>query len=326
MNDVKKVLICGATGFLGRNLVDYFQDLAGYETYGVSLKRENKSLSKERFFKVDLTDKKQVNDFFSSNQFDIVIQAAASTSGSKDILERPYIHVTDNALMNSLVLQACYDYNIGHFLFTSCGVMYNPDRTPVSEDDFHIEEDIYEKYYGVGWTKVYVEKLCNFYSQFGKTKHTVMRLSNAYGPYDKYDLNKSHFFGATITKVLSADNNSDLIVWGDGTTERDLLHVDDVVRFIHLALEKQQNSYELYNVGYGESFSVKDIVKMIIEASGKDLKIKHDLTKPSINTKLALISNKSKKELGWEPQISLQKGIEKTIQWWYNNIQIGDTK
>ena len=318
---MKKILICGATGFLGKNLVEYFENLENYEVYGVALKRQSTLLPKKRFFKVDLTDKKQVKEFFSQNNFDIVIQAAASTSGSKDILERPYIHVTDNALMNALILQACYDYDIGHFLFTSCGVMYNPERTPVRESDFYIEEDIYSKYYGVGWTKVYVEKLCNFYSKFEKTKHTVMRLSNAYGPHDKYDLQKSHFFGATITKVMQAEDNQELVVWGDGSTERDLLHVDDVVGFIHKALESQENNYELYNVGYGESFSVRQIVDMIVEASGKNLTIVHDLTKPSINTKLALLSDKAKSEVNWEPAISIQEGIQKTINWYNENLR-----
>jgi nucleoside-diphosphate-sugar epimerase len=57
---------------------------------------------------------------------------------------------------------------------------------------------------------------------------------------------------------------------------------------------------------------------MIIEQSGKNLKIKHDLTKPSINTKLALLSDKAEKEIGWQPNISIKEGIKKTIEW-YNN-------
>jgi len=312
----KKLLICGATGFIGRNLAEYFEKLDEYEVYATGFTRNLDNWTSERFIKVDLTNKKEVNRLFEENKFDIVLQAAASTSGSKDILERPYIHVTDNALMNSLILQACYDYNVGHFLFTSCGVMYNPDRTPVTEEDFHIEEDTYIKYFGVGWTKVYVEKLCKFYSGLGRTRHTVMRLSNAYGPYDKYDLEKSHFFGATITKVLKSNNHEDLIVWGDGSTERDLLHVDDVVDFIHKAIEKQEKSYDLFNVGYGESFSVSDIVRKIVDISGKQLNIKYDLTKPSIKTKLALISNKAKEEIDWTRKISINEGIEKTIKWY----------
>jgi nucleoside-diphosphate-sugar epimerase len=323
MNNKKKLLICGCTGFLGTNLVKHFRKLGNYDVYGVALRRQPKNLPEDKFFKIDLTNKEQVNNLFRNNDFDIVVQAAASTSGSKDILERPYIHVTDNALMNALILQACYDNDIEHFIFTSCGVMYNPDRTPVTEEDYHIEEDIFPNYYGVGWTKVYVEKLCNFYSRFNKTKHTVMRLSNAYGPHDKYDLEKSHFFGATITKVMQSQNNDDLVVWGDGLTERDLLHVDDVTNFIQKAIENQDSYYELYNVGYGNSFSVKKIVEMIIESSGKNLNIKHDLEKPSINTKLALVSDKAHRELGWKPEITIEQGIQKTIMWYKDNI--GDT-
>lgn len=316
----KKILICGATGFIGKNLVDYFEKLDGYEVHAAAMKRKLKNFSEERFHTVDLTNKHDVNKLFEKNNFDIVLQVAASTSGSKDIIQKPYIHVTDNAVMNALILQACYDHEVDKFLFTSCGVMYNPDRSPVTEGDYHIEEDIYHRYFGVGWTKVYIEKLCKFYANLGKTKHTVMRLSNAYGPYDKYDLEKSHFFGATVTKVMNSSDGDEMEVWGDGSTERDLLHVDDVIDFIHKAVENQNESYKLYNVGYGQSFSVKEVVQEIIRISGKDINIKFDLTKPSINTKLALVSDKAKKELSWTPKNTLQEGIKKTLEWYEKNV------
>jgi GDP-L-fucose synthase len=316
----KKILICGATGFLGRNLVNYFENIDDYEVHAVALRRKIDNFPDERFHQADLTNKEQVSMLFSQNKFDIVLQTAASTSGSKDIIEKPYIHVTDNAVMNALILQACYDYDVGHILFTSCGVMYNPERSPVTEKDYHIEEDIFPKYFGVGWTKVYIEKLCKFYSDLGKTKHTIMRLSNAYGPYDKYDLEKSHFFGATITKVMNCKEQDEIIVWGDGTTERDLLYVDDVVEFIHNAIENQSESYELFNVGYGKSFSVKEIVEKIIKISKKDVSIIHDLSKPSINTKLALKSDKASEYFGWYPRNTIEEGIKKTLQWYKENV------
>ena len=199
--------------------------------------------------------------------------------------------------------------------------MYNPDNSPVTEDDFSLDEGIIDSYFGVGWTKVYVEKMCEFYSKLGKTKHTVIRHSNTYGPHDKYDLEKSHMFGATINKVMSSNDGDEIVVWGDGSTERDLLYVSDVVDFIDKAINKQKNTYELFNVGYGKSISVKDIVNKIIEKSGKKLSITHDLTKPSINTKLALNSQKAKTVLGWRPKVSIEEGIEKTIDWYNNNIK-----
>ena len=128
-------------------------------------------------------------------------------------------------------------------------------------------------------------------------------------------------FGATITKAMEAKDGDEMIVWGDGSTERDLLYVSDVIDFIQKAVEKQKSKYELYNVGMGESYSVKEIVNKIVKYSGKNLTITHDLTKPSINTKLALNSQKAFEELGWKPQVSIDQGIQKTIEWYKQNIK-----
>jgi len=138
--------------------------------------------------------------------------------------------------------------------------------------------------------------------------------------HDKYDLEKSHMFGATITKVMTAQPGDEIVVWGDGSTERDLLYVDDVVDFIGLAIEKQVSAYELVNVGYGKSFSVSGVVNKIVSHSHKQLKITYDMSKPSINTKLALCSDKAKKLFGWVPRISLDEGVKKTLAWYNSNI------
>ncbi len=317
----KNILVCGATGFMGRNIAEYFSAQGGYDVYATGKTRILPNWPEERFYNVDLTSAVDVAELFSRESFDIVVQAAATTSGSKDILEKPYLHVTDNAVMNSLILQECYNNKVGHFLFLSCGVMYNPDRSPVTEEDFYLDEGIFDKYFGVGWTKVYIEKMCEFYAGLGRTKHTVIRHSNTYGPYDKYDLEKSHMFGATITKVMTANEGDEIVVWGDGTTERDLLYVDDVVDFIHKAIDNQKANYELYNVGCERSISVKDIVQKIITISGKNLSVKHDLTKPSINTKLALLSSKAQRQLGWSPTTSIDEGVKKTIEWYKDKVQ-----
>ena len=317
MSNMKNVLICGASGFMGRNIANSFIRSGKYRVYGAGKSRIPINASEyEEYFNCDLTSHVGINLVFNSGiTYDVVLQAAATTSGSKDIVERPYLHVTDNAVMNSLILQACYDHSVEHFLFLSCGVMYSPERTPVKESDFYLDEELHKNYFGVGWTKVYIEKMCEFFSRLGRTKHTVIRHSNTYGPYDKYDLEKSHMFGATITKVMTAKTGDSIVVWGDGSTERDLLYVDDVVDFIHSAVEKQENIYELYNVGYGESFSVKEIVEKIIKFSKKD-----DLSKPTINTKLALNSEKALKELGWKPKITIDEGIKKTLLWCKESI------
>ena len=324
---MKSILVCGASGFMGQNIANRFLKSTEYKVYGVGKNRvPSNHHDYEMFFNADLTTQSGVDHVFGKGiKFDVVVQAAANTSGSKDIVSKPYLHVTDNAVMNSLILRACYDYCVDHFLFLSCGVMYDPDKSPVSEEDFSSGDKIPPAYFGVGWTKVYIEKMCEFYSGLGRTKHTSIRHSNTYGPHDKYDLEKSHMFGATITKVMSTPEGENIVVWGDGKTERDLLYVDDVVDFVDLAVKKQKSSYELVNVGYGSSFSVSEIVSKIIKFSGKNLNIVYDLSKPSINTKLSLCSKKAKLIFGWEPKVTLDEGIKKTIQWYTeNNVGICD--
>ena len=207
--------------------------------------------------------------------------------------------------------------SIEHFIFPSCTVMYQPSTEPLAEVDFDGDDELLPKYFGVGNTKIYIEKMCEFYSRLGRTKHTVLRHSNIYGPYDKFDLKRSHVFGATITKVLKSKDK--ISVWGPGTETRDFLHVDDLMDFIDLAVQKQDWEYGLYNVGCGYETSIKDLVGMIIEASGKNISTEHDLTKPHIPTSLFLDCDEAKDDFGWSPKILLKDGIEKTIAWWRKN-------
>jgi nucleoside-diphosphate-sugar epimerase len=139
-----------------------------------------------------------------------------------------------------------------------------------------------------------------------------------YGPYDKYDLERSHMFGATITKVMTSQNGK-VNVWGTGEESRDLLYVDDLVGFVDAAINNQKSDYELFNVGLGKATQVKDVVSKIITHSGKDLEMVHDLSKPTIPTSLFLNCKKAKDLLDWEPRTTLDEGIKKTIKWYKEN-------
>ena len=305
-----KILICGASGFIGRNIAERLakrDDLKVYGTY-FETKPSIKGISLTR---VDLTRGKEVSQIVKGK--DIVIQAAAVTSGSRDIVTKPYLHVTDNAIMNSLIFKSCFNNRVKHVVFFSCTVMYPNKIGSVKEQDFNYE--ITDKYFGVGWTKVYLEKMCEFYSKIGDTKYTAIRHTNIYGPFDKYDLDKSHFFGATITKVLKSRDNK-IVVWGDGSEERDLLYVSDLVDFVEVILKKQKDSFELINIGLGKSFPVKDVVGKIIQISGKKIKLEFDTSKPTIKFNLAVNIERARKKYNFRPKTSLEKGIKKTISWY----------
>jgi nucleoside-diphosphate-sugar epimerase len=140
-----------------------------------------------------------------------------------------------------------------------------------------------------------------------------------YGPYDKYDLERSHMFGATITKVMTSTDGK-INVWGTGEESRDLLYVDDLVKFVDAAITKQTTPYELFTVGAGIAYKVKEVIEKIIKHSGRELEMVHDLSKPTIPTSLYLNYTKAREVLGWEPEVDLDNGIIKTINWYKENV------
>lgn len=314
---MKRILICGATGFIGKNLLDFYSKNKKYKIRATHFKSAALSEYKDvEWVQCDLRDPQQVADVLKD--VDIVMQFAATTTGAKDIVSKPYIHVTDNVIMNSYLLREAFEQGIERFIFPSCTVMYQKSEAALKETDYNPSDEILSFYYGAGHTKVYLENMCKFYAGFGKTKHTVIRHSNLYGPHDKYDLEKSHVTGATITKVMTSEDGN-VNVWGTGEESRDLLYVEDFISFIEASIDSQQDNYALYNVGLGKAIKIKDLVKKVIQCSGRDLNIVHDLSKPTVPTSLFLDCTKAKEELSWQPNYTLEQGLLKTIAWYRKN-------
>ena len=311
----KNLIILGASGFIGKNLAIKFKKKFRITGTYFKNKPEIKGI---KLIKCDLTKKSQV-DKVLSKKCDVVIQAAATTSGAKYILSKPYIHVNENAIINSMVTRSAYDHKIPHVINFSCTVMYNSKSYAQKETDFNPNEKVYEKYFGAAWMKFFVEKLCEFYAKLNINKYTVIRHSNIYGPHDKFDLNKSHVFAATINKVVNCKDGK-LFIWGKGEEARDLLYIDDLVRFIDLVIKKQKKNFGLYNIGYGKSIKINDLVKKIVKINGTKIQIINDLSKKSLSTNVFLNCQKSKKEFGWYPKTKIDKGIEKTLIWYKKTI------
>jgi nucleoside-diphosphate-sugar epimerase len=312
-----RILVCGATGFIGRNMTEHFAAQPGVQVRAVHHRRPPFACTGVEWVQADLT---RADDVARVAQgVDVIIQAAATTSGSKDITERPYIHTTDNAVMNAWLFRAAHEQGVRHLVYFSCTVMLPSSETPHTEDSFDANQPLHPRYFAAGWTKLYAEKMCDFYSGLGRTRYTVIRHSNIYGPHDKFDLERSHVFGATVTKVLTAPEGGTITVWGAGEEARDLLYVSDLVDFVQRAIEHQATPHELFNCGLGRATKVKDMVRQIVAQSGRALRIEHDLTKPSIPTTLTLDCSKARRLLGWQPQVAFEEGISRTLAWWRAN-------
>lgn len=313
----RRILVCGASGFIGRNIFEALSKREELEVIGTYHTRKLPP-EIESVVHADLTNKEDVWNM--TQDVDVVIQAAATTSGAKEICSKPYYHVTDNAVMNSLLLRAAHENNVSQVLFFSCSIVYPSSDVPIHETALDLNGVIYEKYFGAAWTKLYIEKMCQFYSQLGRTKYTVIRHSNVYGPYDKFDLERSHVFGATVAKVMQAKQNGKIIVWGRGVEKRDLLYIADLVRFVEKAIVQQKNPFDIFNVGCGKLISILDLAEKIIKSSGKDLQVELDSNKPTLNTNVVLDISKAREHLNWHPLVGLEDGIQKTIEWYQSSL------
>ena len=305
-----KILICGATGFMGRNLFEYFSKDPNNQVYGTSFSKEKYH---ENIYKVNLKNEGEVNVLFNMIHPDVVIQAAAITTGVKDEKERPYIHVTDNVIINSLVLREAFLSKVKHFLFLSCGVMYPPSEIPLKESDWKETDKIADVYFGGAWMKIYTEKACEFYSMHGM-KCTAIRHSNTYGPYDKNDPDRSHVLAGTVRKVMHA--NDTVSIWGSGKEGRDFVYVTDVINAVQLLINKQVQPFELVNVSAGYALTINELVDKVIQYSGKKLSITHDTSKPTVPITLCFDHSYIENKYGWTPLVNIDAGLKMTLEWY----------
>ena len=318
MNKESKILILGATGFVGRNLAErlYNEGYTNLRNHGYNRKLEGFGESVQG----DLRDEEFVNKIMEG--IDVVFHCAASTSNAVDTIYAPLLHVTPNVIINALTLEKAYKNSIKKFIFLSSSTIYpESGERAVSENDF-IYESIYKTYYPVGWMKRYAEVLCKMYSEIliNPMQTVIVRPANLYGPHDKYDLDKCHVTPASVIKVATKLNP--IPVWGDGTEIRDLLYVEDFVEALQLIMEKEEG-HEIYNVGSNCGYSVNHVIEVLKEIEGLESPIEYVNNKaPMIPTRL-IDSFKIFDKLGWTAKTPIYEGLEKTINWYKNEYLKG---
>ena len=255
-------------------------------------------------------------------KIDIVIIAAAVTSGAKDIVNNPLMHVTPNIVINSQILASCYNESIKKVLFISSAAAYpNLDERLLRENDM-MKSDPEDVYFAAGWMKRYSEILCYTYSKkIEKPMATVVvRPTNIYGPGDKIDWNKSHVTAATIRKVL--ERHQPIEVWGDGKDVRDLIFIDDFVEGILLSLQHSEDFLDV-NIGSGKTYSINELLDLVIKIDNfKKPIIKYNKNKPRTSKSVKVSIKKASQLLGFGPKVSIEAGLMKTIVWMKNKLKL----
>tara|TARA_R110000823_G_C15822777_1_gene489428 strand:- start:588 stop:1007 length:420 start_codon:yes stop_codon:yes gene_type:complete len=137
-----------------------------------------------------------------------------------------------------------------------------------------------------------------------------------FGPYDNFDTKTCHVIPALINRVLKDENP--FVVWGSRDVVRDFLYVKDVVKGALLILEKGE-SMRPYNLGYGSTVTIGDIVDTILKVTGKSPIVEWDNSKPTTIPYRMVSTERITSELGFKPDYSFEDGIRETIEWYKNN-------
>lgn len=309
----KNVLVTGATGLIGTNLARELAQRGAHVRGTIHVKDpliEDPNIS---YVKCDLT--RQEDCLKVVENVDYAFFCAANTSGAHAIATNPLSHVTDNLIINARLLAASGD--IDRCLFISSSTVYPSADYAVKEDEA-FRDDPHPSYFGSAWMKRYSEKLIEFYCEKYDRKIAVVRPTNVYGPFDKFDFETSHVLPALVRRAVEKQNP--LEVWGDGSAVRDFIYVSDLVEAMLQAMERCQQ-FDPVNIGSGNPVTIKDSLELILRiARHTSAEVIYDSSKPTTIPFRVLDLSKSREQLGFLPKVSLEEGLTKTIAWYLENV------
>tara|TARA_B100001059_G_C17837617_1_gene589338 strand:- start:2847 stop:3779 length:933 start_codon:yes stop_codon:yes gene_type:complete len=305
----KKILIIGGSGFVGSNIIKKINHNK-YIVYATSFRSKKKHDGNVKFFRGNLLNSKFCDRITKS--MDIVVMCAAVSTGAKDIENNPMRHVDNNVIMNLNILKVCKKNKVKKFIFLSSNTVYPEGKKSMVETDLNYK--MFHKYFNVGWMKIFSEKLCEMYKN--DMKIIIVRPANLYGPFDKFDPEKSKVIPSLIRKF---ENRKIVEVWGDGKDVKDFLYIEDFVDGL-IKLINKINRFEIFNISSSKPTSLKKIIFILQKIySYKKVKISFNKKKPSM-IPYRKISNKKFKSISKHKfKFSIEAGLNKTVEWYKKN-------
>jgi nucleoside-diphosphate-sugar epimerase len=310
----KKILVTGGGGFIGSHVARYLYSQGNFVRI-VDGKFDD--YIKEKYYseKLQLDLRVWKNCLAVTKGIDKAYNLAANMGGIGFITSVGAEVMHDNVLINTYMLEAARQNKVKRFLFTSSACVYPTYRQTSPDVKGLREEDAYpadpDNFYG--WEKLFTEKLCEAYQRDYGMNLRVLRYHNIYGPEGTYKGGREKSPAALCRKVAEASDPGTITIWGDGKQSRSYCYIDDCVRGTVMLMESDYD--KPINIGSERLVTVDELADIIIRVSGKKITKEYDLSAPQgVRGRNADISL-ARKVLGWEPKVSLERGLSKTYRW-----------
>jgi GDP-L-fucose synthase len=308
MQQSAKIYIAGHRGMVGSGLERKLRK----EGYNNIITKTSSEL--------DLRNQQCVNDFFQKEKPAYVILAAAKVGGihANNTYRADFIY--DNLMIEANIIHAAYLNKVTKLLFLGSSCIYPKMAPQPLKEEYLLSGYLEPTNQPYAIAKIAGIEMCDSYrAQYGCNFISAMP-TNLYGTNDNYHPENSHVLPALIRRIVLAKKNNESIVtiWGTGTPRREFLHVDDLADACYFLLQNY-NQEGLVNIGCGKDVSIKELAEIIVAEVGYEGQIVFDITKPDGTPRKLMDTNKIN-NLGWKFSVSLNVGIQRTINEVYNSF------
>ena len=308
------ILVTGGAGFIGSHLVERLLEdghsvvaIDNFDSYyDPRIKRRNVETALEnqqyRLVEGDIRDSDLLDRLLAEHGFSAVIHLAAR-AGVLPSIEDPIEYTSVNLDGTTRLLQACRAHQIDRFIFGSSSSVYgNNKKVPFAESDA-VDEPISP----YAATKKSGEILCHAYHHLFDMKIACLRFFTVYGPRQRPEM-AIHKFAARMVRGETIDQ------FGDGLSARDYTYVSDIIDGVIRALERADD-FHIWNLGGSRSIQLGQLIELIGRVFAVEPKVRRLPPQPGDVQRTWADTSSAKRELDWEPHVSLEDGLKQFREW-----------
>lgn len=312
MQPSSRVFVAGHRGLVGSAICRRLKGV-GYTNLLVRTRAE-----------LDLAQRADVWKFFADERPEYVVLAAAKVGGIHANSTYPVDFISENLLIQSNVIDACYEFGVKRLLFLGSSCIYPKLCPQPIREEYLLTGPLETTNRSYAIAKIAGIEQCWAYNRQYGTKFLAAMPTNLYGPEDNFDLKNSHVLPALLRKVAAAKakNAKQVQVWGTGTPRREFLFNDDLAQacifLLGLAVDRfaillPEDMPPLVNIGVGEDVTIRELAELICRVLNYNGELAFDSTQPD-GTPRKLLDSSRMQALGWKPQTSLEEGIRRTYE------------